>query len=94
MQRPELPRIDVLNVQQATDALASLDGPPTVGITPEERQALLFTAQTECCRDLHALESARVVLLLELSKPKDQTRLVQAGPFVYGEVGIDWLASK
>jgi hypothetical protein len=89
VQRPPSPTLhELFNADQVIDACQA------AGITPATSQALLLTAHTKCCRDLHALESARVVLLLEITRPRDQTILAQAGPCVYGDDGINWLASR
>jgi hypothetical protein len=89
MERPSnLSLDDLVNLQDANDAIRS------VGMTTAERQALLLVPQTLFCRDIHALDSAGVVFLFDLSMPLSQADTVQAGPCVYGHYGSSWIANR
>jgi hypothetical protein len=89
MERPSNLKLDdLIIIQDANDAIRS------VGMTTVERQALLLTPQTLFCRDIHALDSAAVVFLFELSMPLSQADVVQAGPCVYGHYGSSWIANR
>ena len=93
--RPPLPSLEgLMDLVLANEALQS------VGITPHERDALLFAPHTHFARDLHALDSAVVVLLMEVSRPDSEAVMLSSGPYVYHEDScklrakrVRWLAS-
>lgn len=74
----------LLDVPRAAEALSS------VIITRKERESVLLVPQLFFARDLHALDKASVVFLMELSRPESEADICSSGSYVYGDYGAQW----